>query len=886
MTRSTTSPHPSSPTSHNPSIRRAVDMESPYNGSFFLNCLSILIHPVGKFYSSIIWLSIFRLIETLLSPALLYDLLTCRIALCVGFETMTWPEGALEAVCICIARALPAPLCGLISTPTALVVIFIAVKTGVASYFLFQGTDEHNLALVMECTAPTAAFVVVITVPALCRLVWNNLSLALATSVIFTLFSTEPRLLEYVQEFVLVRWAGKAVFFILRWTVNPSFRAADCIAETMNTLMRNLEAWEFKISKNRLEALEPYTYRPLDPLKREIRILRLRRRNASPDIVCDFFRTTVDTAPPFEAVSYTWGGESMTENIVVDGGRVAVSPTVSKWLRYRRSFFSEAYLWIDAVCIDQANSDEKAAQIPLMGNIYTQATRTMVWLTHPADITNKDASSARSLLMTLNTLHLQNATTDQLRYVVSTEASIFPLQYLLSRSYFHRIWVIQEIALAKEVHLFFGSVTMDWEALAHTVLILHDARLAPSMIQSRTSSTKRDTTLAAVWATHISNMVGIVHMRRDCQGGEKTELISSLANTSSFTATAPHDNIFGLLGIADDLPASIVRPDYNEPVVELFARMTKHLLEKPSPVSLLQLAGTGFPYASRPKDLPSWVPDFSYNFNKRRIVYENRSILAMPTKSSEWNVLNVEIFSFDRIATIQARTCSIFEAKPVWEIDMDELQSGIPETPESENILQRDGLLSFVEWFDEAVSLAKESPTTLALYPGEIDLEVVKTMGCNSPEVLQDDPNGVLGVDRYRLALNVVRVMVRVYQECVDGYVGDAGERIRALCGVTLEEWASAVNPEMNQFLFSIGAMAGGKSLCILESGRMAMVPPGSRQGDAVLYIRGQRIPFVMRKTGMDDSYELVGGCYVHGVADWPSPGSIPESEWEEVSMV
>ncbi|KAH6683566.1 heterokaryon incompatibility protein-domain-containing protein [Plectosphaerella plurivora] len=680
-----------------------------------------------------------------------------------------------------------------------------------------------------------------------------------------------------------------ALWFVVKWFLRFYFLATDWIAETTHSSLRNLETWESSISQNRVAVLHPYTYRPLDPLTRDIRILRLRRRTAYPDIVCDFVYTAVDTAPHFEAISYTWGGESMTENIVVDGARVAVTPTVSRWLRYRRSFFSKAYLWIDAVCIDQANKEEKSAQIPLMGDIYSKADRTAVWLTHPADVTCRQANGARTLLMTLNALHMSGATTKNLQYMLQDKSTPY-LQQLLAQPYFHRIWVIQEIALAKQVHLFYGTVTMNWDALAYAASVLHDGRLVGSLLQARASSSKRDSEMTNIWTSHISNMAGIAQIRRACLEGVKMEFSHSLAKTGSFTATVPHDNLFGLLGLVDDLPGSIVQPDYNEPLEKLYTRTTRHILEKPSQVSLLQLAGSGFPGAAHQQGLPSWVPDFGHSFNNRRKVYDADSSIIKATQATtnpDWNILEVDISAIDTISPVQTLNCTVFDhVQPVWEHDLKELESYPPDTSSDTLAHQRDQLQSLIDWYDEANSLAHNNPATTAHYPEDLDIAVTKTLCCNTPDDIQDTTDGTLGVERSRMTINVTRIMCQVYQENIDSTVQELNARIMELCGLTEHEWISVVSPEMNQFFFYLGATAGGKSFCILESGRMAMVPPGSRRGDSVVYIRGQRMPFVVRPARQDGFYELVGGCYVHGIPDVPCIFSLPDMKWHEASIV
>ncbi|KAF2034219.1 HET-domain-containing protein, partial [Setomelanomma holmii] len=82
-------------------------------------------------------------------------------------------------------------------------------------------------------------------------------------------------------------------------------------------------------------------------------------------ISCTFDVVNLDERPSFAALSYVWGNDPPTSFIL------------HPLRRHPRSSHS---LWVDAVCINQADMDEKATQIPLMGDIYSGAESVYVWL--------------------------------------------------------------------------------------------------------------------------------------------------------------------------------------------------------------------------------------------------------------------------------------------------------------------------------------------------------------------------------------------------------------------------------------------------------------------------------------------------------------------------
>ncbi|PVH82258.1 HET-domain-containing protein, partial [Cadophora sp. DSE1049] len=90
----------------------------------------------------------------------------------------------------------------------------------------------------------------------------------------------------------------------------------------------------------------------------------------------------------FEAVSYTWGTEKPDRSITLDDGTLAVTPALEAALREFRNprqwashiYSWNAISWIDAICINQNDVDEKNHQIRLMGEIYSLAKKLLIWL--------------------------------------------------------------------------------------------------------------------------------------------------------------------------------------------------------------------------------------------------------------------------------------------------------------------------------------------------------------------------------------------------------------------------------------------------------------------------------------------------------------------------
>lgn len=123
-----------------------------------------------------------------------------------------------------------------------------------------------------------------------------------------------------------------------------------------------------------------YQYYPLSSLT-VVRFLRLHPSiNQFKDINIDIFEASLEKVPEYEAVSYTWDQQQPTHQIYCAGKKLSVTRNVDSILHRLRKKDAVSVLWIDSICIDQSSSLDKEAQIPIMGEIYSEARRVLVWL--------------------------------------------------------------------------------------------------------------------------------------------------------------------------------------------------------------------------------------------------------------------------------------------------------------------------------------------------------------------------------------------------------------------------------------------------------------------------------------------------------------------------
>ena len=123
-------------------------------------------------------------------------------------------------------------------------------------------------------------------------------------------------------------------------------------------------------------------YKPLAIARKEIRLLRLAPGPVHLKPCCELEPASLNSlpVPDYEAVSYTWGNPNDFGEIICHGQPLIVPKSAEMALRGLRLENQSKVLWIDAICINQSNREEREKQVAIMGDVYKNATRTLVWL--------------------------------------------------------------------------------------------------------------------------------------------------------------------------------------------------------------------------------------------------------------------------------------------------------------------------------------------------------------------------------------------------------------------------------------------------------------------------------------------------------------------------
>jgi len=122
-----------------------------------------------------------------------------------------------------------------------------------------------------------------------------------------------------------------------------------------------------------------YRYVPLAS-PGHIRLLTLHAGKHDAIVECTLSQTTLQDPEKtsYEALSYTWGSDKDQKSLLIDGHVIQVRDNLAFALRRLRRQDQEMFVWIDAICIDQGNIDERSKQVLRMGKIFQQADKVLV----------------------------------------------------------------------------------------------------------------------------------------------------------------------------------------------------------------------------------------------------------------------------------------------------------------------------------------------------------------------------------------------------------------------------------------------------------------------------------------------------------------------------
>lgn len=358
-----------------------------------------------------------------------------------------------------------------------------------------------------------------------------------------------------------------------------------------------------KLAPSRSSSEEPisvpnskYTYRKLDFDIHEIRILTLKANaDEDADILCDIEHESLISPRPYTALSYCWGEGELRKEISLNSHKQ--STTVNLWYalqvvrktQHQRRPGEHIRLWVDAICINQEDKQERSEQVRNMLQIYSRAQEVIAFV-------------GRARLDFMEVAFLEHISQAALPIPGAMGSPILPakiersqweaLDCLFSQPYWRRVWIIQEITVAVEVTLLYGNNVLSWNAVAAFLNVL-----------------EKESRLKDLVGNSYLSILHLLKFRKSFQKRKPIALLDAMQWSLSTLATDRRDKIFALLGMCHDGPIFVPVPNYKQSLETIIMEMSKTIMTVTRSLDLMALKGINI--SSREADqLPSWLPNW------------------------------------------------------------------------------------------------------------------------------------------------------------------------------------------------------------------------------------------------------------------------------------
>jgi len=588
------------------------------------------------------------------------------------------------------------------------------------------------------------------------------------------------------------------------------------------------------------------------------------------------------STPHYVALSYVWGENAFKKDVLCNDSVIQVTENLYGALERLRSTADvngtssnpklKGPFWIDAICIDQSNVNEKTSQVRLMGQIYSGAELVLVWLGEEDQEQIEELFDAlengidvqeNTQLSKLNTLQnmfkevldprvpihenlLASVLGDTLPLLLDMMPGQAPmdepskeeqracerilqlLHRLTRRPWFTRIWVVQEILLSRKAILMCGPHKIPWHSFCiGEKYILRTCQVEDPEQDGTPEGDNKYRLIADI------NSIPIMSKSVRVQYGGRA-LGTLLPYLRKCKSTDPRDKIFGVLGVASE--AGKLKADYAKSVAEVYAQATQAIIRESGSLCILSHMDQDY----RAMKLPSWVPDWSIPLQPSR---EARLQEIEEAKHSASGDLKAEIFKNEDPLKLSLQGLLVDEVETIIHGELEDQMH-----PQVMRILIRSGskitagefksLFDSVSWFLQQVAQVRGLNGIYRSTWEPIELAYICTVSAGhiaqGYKYTEDESEKML--PEY--------TSIRQPMEIEDMYF-QADETIQRLMGE-----ASIQTQE--------------KRVVRTRTGYLALVPRAVQKGDKIVVLKGGPVPFLLRPKG--EEFSLLGDCYVHGV--------------------
>ncbi|KAF2818752.1 HET-domain-containing protein [Ophiobolus disseminans] len=595
--------------------------------------------------------------------------------------------------------------------------------------------------------------------------------------------------------------------------------------------------------------LRTYSYEPLQAS--EIRLLDLQPGRHVDQIRCAMRRVALTDKSPYESLSYCWGTAREEKEVQCDGSTIPVTRNLFGALQHLRLEDAPRTLWIDAICINQANTVERGEQVGVMRGIFQFSERTVVWL----GPSRHDSSRAIELIRQLAKVSQGRSANSWGPHLATKLPPLYDAAWsafaaLLKRQWWHRAWIVQEASVTRDITLVCGDDIFSWYELETAVQYAVDLGF---FVAYGGSATFQAFTLFRTRANFLRE--------------RRPSLHDVLLQHRSFLATDPRDKVFGLLSLADQdsVKEMGIQPNYYQSSNDLFRAISESLLARQD---LSAFKAAGIHDKSAESDLPSWVANWSVS--DPTVPLDTSVTVDHGSKSA-----------YPDILTPTFNACASTPSTPTFSPDHKLLRlHGVPvDHIAAVGALSRTRYLRHVSHMFELFVQCHDILTQLK------DWETIARTHSTDPY-----PTGERNRDAFWHTLCAGRVPPNLVSARHDPrykyYV--LMRSLRRFVRVTVRWFPRSANDTWyNRFFYSLfqtawlllgwtptkiqrigfppeSLLPNHRRMARSQKGYVGLVPRLTREGDWIVVCEGGKLPLVVRREG--EEWVLVGEAYVHGV--------------------
>lgn len=377
-----------------------------------------------------------------------------------------------------------------------------------------------------------------------------------------------------------------------------------------------------------------YRHGSLPDPRTYIRLLRICSIDEARDVPvhCQLQAWSVDAAPDYTAISYTWGDPDLLEFIFVDDKKMEVRQNCGYVLRQAWQLKGSCYIWVDAICINQMDNDEKSHQVAMMGSVYQRAIDTLACV-------GRHENDSEFLYKTLHEKsHWWNqAASDPLIFRLrrshlwglllrdSTKAKLLKsFNFFLGRQYFRRVWIYQELFFGRDIR-----VCCEYESVQISMFYqLHKALAywcfqSPIMLRCSCKDLKH-------WNNRGFKTMHMLYAGACIRDKESFESLMTIV--PRLQCEDPRDRFYGTRAVIDWKGMQPIEPDYNRDRFELALEVLQRLGVSRSFFNWLKMVQSTAESLHMKEEPPDKLNDA---IRERQLSNSSDSMTSNPTKLDE-----------------------------------------------------------------------------------------------------------------------------------------------------------------------------------------------------------------------------------------------------------